>query len=59
VSRDRKSIRIRTPYRHNTDIQSLRAGFYRRGGGGNITALAENGSYGKRYGRRRAYVTLT
>ena len=24
-----------------------------------VTALAENGSYGRRYGRRRAYVTLT
>ena len=46
------------PYSYNTDIQSLRAGFF-GGGGGNITALAENGSYGRRYGRRRAYVTLT
>jgi hypothetical protein len=24
-----------------------------------VTALAESGSYGRRYGRRRAYVTLT
>jgi len=39
------------------DIQSLRAGFY--GGGGNITALVGSGSYGRRYSRRRAYVTLT
>jgi len=33
------------PYGHNTDIQSLRAGFF--GGGVNITVLAE-------YGRKRA-----
>ena len=52
-----KSIKIRMPYGYNTDIQSLRAGFC--GGGGNVTALAENGSYGRCYGRRRAYVTLT
>jgi hypothetical protein len=45
------------PRGYNTDIQSLRAGFYE--GGGNITVLAENGSYGRRDGRRRAYVTLT
>ena len=25
----------------------------------NVTALAENGSYGRCYGRRRAHVTLT
>jgi len=37
-------------YRFNTDIQSLRAGFY--GGGSNITALAEN-----RYRRCQAHVT--
>jgi hypothetical protein len=29
-----KSIKIRTPYGYNTDIQSLRAGFF--GGGGNV-----------------------
>jgi hypothetical protein len=44
----------------NTDIQSLRAGFFK--GGGNITALAENGSYGRRYSRRysrhRDHMTL-
>jgi hypothetical protein len=34
-----KSIKIRTPYRYNIDIQSLRAGFF--GGGGNVTALAK------------------
>jgi hypothetical protein len=34
-------MRIKTPYGHNTDIQSLRAGFC--GGGGNVTALVENG----------------
>jgi len=34
------SIQIRTPYGYNTDIQSLRAGFF--GGGGNVTALVEN-----------------
>ena len=45
------------PHSYNTDIQSLRAGFFR--GGGNVTALAENGSYGRRYGKRRAHVTLT
>ena len=49
----RKSIKIRTPHGYNTDVQSLRAGFF--GEGGNITALAENG----RCGRRRAHVTLT
>ena len=43
-----KSIKIRTPYRYNTDMQSLRADFF--GGGGNVTALAENGSYGKHRG---------
>ena len=52
-----KSIKIKTPYGHNTDIQSLRAGFC--GGGGNIMELAEGGSYGRRYGRRWAHVTLT
>jgi len=30
------------PYKYNIDIQSLRAGFFK--GGGNVTALAENGS---------------
>ena len=45
------------PYRYNTDIQSLRAGFFK--GGGNITALTENGSYGRRYGKHRAHMTLT
>jgi len=35
------SINIRIPHKHNTDIQSLRAGFF--GGGGNVTALVENG----------------
>ena len=34
-------MKIKTPYGHNTDIQSLRAGFC--GGGGNVTALVENG----------------
>jgi hypothetical protein len=48
-----KSIKIRTPYGYNMDVQSLRAGFF--GGGGNVMALAENG----RCGRRRAYMTLT
>ena len=33
-----QSIKIRTPYGGNTDIQSLRAGFFQRGS--NITALA-------------------
>ena len=47
-----KSIKIKMPYRSNTDIQSLRAGFF--GGGGTVTALAENGSYGT----RRGHVTL-
>ena len=51
------SIKTRIPHGHNTDTQSLRAGFYR--GGGNITVLAENGSDSRRYGRRRAYITLT
>ena len=50
-----KSIKIRTPHRYNIDIQSLRAGLFR--GGGNVTALAENGSYGRFYGRHRGYVT--
>ena len=36
-------------------MQSLRAGFF--GGGGNVTALAENGSYGRRYGRHKGHVT--
>jgi hypothetical protein len=48
-----KSIKIKTPYSYNTDVQSLRAGFFR--GGGNVTALAENGCYS----RCRAYMTLT
>jgi hypothetical protein len=48
-----KSIKIKMPYGYNTDIQSLRAGFF--GGGGNVTALAEN----SRCGRCRAYMTLT
>ena len=43
-----KSIKIKMPYGYNTDIQSLRAGFFRRGG--NVMALAENGSYGTRRG---------
>ena len=47
---------MRTPCGYNIDIQSLRTGFFR--GGGNITALAENSSYGRYYGRYRAYVTL-
>ena len=51
-----KSIKIRMPYGYNTDIQSLRAGFC--GGGGNVTALAENGSYGRCYGRYRDHMTL-
>ena len=38
------------------DVQSLKAGFFK--GGGNITVLVENGSYGRCYGRRRAYITL-
>jgi hypothetical protein len=48
-----KSIKIKTPHSYNTDVQSLKAGFFK--GGGNVTALAENG----RYSRRRAHVTLT
>src|SRR6266702_4744764 len=36
-----KSTKTRTPYKYNTDIQSLRAGFTE--GEGDITALAENG----------------
>ena len=44
------------PYSYNTDIQSLRAGFFR--GGGNITVLVENGSYSRCYGKYRAHVTL-
>ena len=48
-----KNIKIKTPYGYNTDIQSLKAGFFK--GGGNVTALAENDSYS----RRRAHVTLT
>src|SRR6266702_8847300 len=36
-----KSTKTRTPYRYNMNIQSLRAGFTE--GGGDITALAENG----------------
>src|SRR6266704_2584388 len=36
-----KSTKIRTPYRYNMDIQSLRAGFTE--GGGDIIALVENG----------------
>jgi hypothetical protein len=51
-----KSIKIRMPYGYNIDVQSLRAGFF--GGGGNVTALAENGSYSRRCGRCRAHVTL-
>jgi hypothetical protein len=47
-----KSIKIRTLYGYNTDVQSLRAGFF--GGGGNVTALAENGCCG----RCRAHMTL-
>jgi hypothetical protein len=52
-----KSIKIKIPHSYNTDVQSLRAGFFK--GGGNITALAENGSYGRHCGRRRAHITLT
>ena len=36
-------------------MQSLRAGFFRVGG--NVTALAENGSYGRRYDRHRGHMT--
>src|SRR5580692_689922 len=36
------------PHKSNTDIQSLRAGFFKKGS--NVTALAENGSYGTRRG---------
>ena len=43
------------PCRYNTDIQSLRAGFCK---GGNVTALAENGSYSRCYSKRKAHVTL-
>ena len=43
-------------YRYNTDIQSLRAGFFKRGG--NIIALAKKGKYSKYYSRYRAYMTL-
>ena len=35
------SIKTRIPHRYNMDIQSLRVGFF--GGGGNVTALVENG----------------
>jgi hypothetical protein len=45
------SIKTRTPYRYNTD-KAWGQAFFK--GGGNVTALAENGSYG----RRRAHVTL-
>ena len=48
-----KSIKIKTPYSYNIDIQSLKVGFFKRGG--NVTALAENSSYS----RCRAYITLT
>src|SRR6266581_4730189 len=34
------STKTRTPYRYNIDIQSLRAGFTKRGG--DVTALLEN-----------------
>jgi hypothetical protein len=34
-----KSIKIKTLYSYNTDVQSLRAGFFGRGG--NVTALAK------------------
>ena len=44
------------PYSYNTDIQSLKTGFFGRGG--NIIILAENGSYGRYYSGYRAYVTL-
>ena len=40
------------PYRYNINIQSLRAGFFKRGG--NITALVENNSYSRRDGKYRA-----
>src|SRR6266568_7251264 len=36
-----KSTKIRTLYKYNMDIQSLGAGFTK--GGGDVTALAENG----------------
>jgi hypothetical protein len=45
------------PHSYNTDVQSLRAGFFR--GGGNVIALAENSSYSRRCGRYRAHITLT
>ena len=43
------------PYKYNMDIQSLRAGFFK--GGGNITALVENGSYSRYYDRYRGHIT--
>jgi len=36
-----KSTKTRTPYRHNMDIQSLKASFTEKRG--NVTALVENG----------------
>ena len=45
------------PYSYNIDVQSLKAGFFKKGG--NITALAENGSYSRCCGRCKAHVTLT
>jgi hypothetical protein len=37
------------------DIQSLRTGFFK--GGGNVIALAENGSYSRHYSRYKGHVT--
>ena len=42
------------PYRYNIDIQSLNTGFFKKGG--NVIALAENGSYSRCYSRYRAYI---
>jgi hypothetical protein len=53
------NTKIGTPYRHNTDIQSLRAGFFREGG--NITALANCRQIAAncRHVTRGLYITLS
>jgi len=43
------------PYRCNTDIQSLRAGFF--GGGVNVTALAETADCGSKWQAAVVYKT--
>ena len=42
------------PYRYNIDIQSLKTGFFKKGG--NIIVLAENNSYSRYYSRYKAYI---